>query len=109
MWHFVAIADPQAPDVRASARAITPGGAGAVSTRVHEDDAPSTADADLRISLNRFRQLRQDGAVMVIDVRSEHEYRAGHLPGATWIPLERIRGVAARLLALGRPIVAYCS
>jgi ubiquinone/menaquinone biosynthesis C-methylase UbiE len=109
MWLLVAIPDPQAPDVSASAPAVTTGGVGAVSTRVREDDAPSTADADLRISLDRFKQLRQDGAVMVIDVRFEQEYRAGHLPGATWIPLERIPGEAARLQALGRPIVTYCS
>lgn len=45
--------------------------------------------------------------VVVLDVRPEPEYRAGHLPGAISIPVNEL---AARLgeLPRGREIVAYC-
>jgi ubiquinone/menaquinone biosynthesis C-methylase UbiE len=109
MWLAVAIPDPQASEVSASAPAVTPDGAGARSACPGGDRALSSADPDLRIPFERFAQLRQDGAAVVIDVRGEEEYRAGHVPGATWIPMERIRGEATRLQALGRPIVTYCS
>lgn len=49
----------------------------------------------------------RDGRVVVIDVRPEEEYRAGHIPGARSIPLEELE---RRLTELPRrrEIVAYC-
>lgn len=53
------------------------------------------------------RRLRRGDDLVVIDVRPEEEYAAGHLPGALSIPLDelakRIRG-----LPKDREIVAYC-
>lgn len=47
------------------------------------------------------------GTVLVVDVRPEEEYRAGHIPGAVSIPLaeleRRVGGLPAR-----REVVAYC-
>jgi ubiquinone/menaquinone biosynthesis C-methylase UbiE len=108
MWLAVAIPDPQASDVSATP-AAGPERSGEASTRVRDDDGRSSTDADLRMPFERFKQLRQDGAAVVIDVRGEEEYRAGHVPRATWIPMERIRSEATRLQELGRPIVTYCS
>ena len=53
-----------------------------------------------------FRRLR-DGQVLVLDVRPEAEYAAGHIPGAISLPHDQ---VAARLAELpeGADIVAYC-
>lgn len=47
------------------------------------------------------------GDVVVLDVRPEPEYAAGHLPGAVHIPLDEL---ADRLSELppGRDVVAYC-
>ena len=47
------------------------------------------------------------GDIVVLDVRPELEYVAGHLPGAIHIPLEEL---AERLseLPIDREIVAYC-
>lgn len=47
------------------------------------------------------------GMVIVLDVRPEEEYRAGHVPGAISVPLGRL---AARLKTLPRSkeVVAYC-
>lgn len=49
----------------------------------------------------------QDGDVVVIDVRSEAEYLAGHLPFARSMPLAEIEHRLAEL-PNGKDIVAYC-
>jgi rhodanese-related sulfurtransferase/DNA-binding transcriptional ArsR family regulator len=48
-----------------------------------------------------------DGQVLVLDVRPEAEYAAGHIPGAVNVPHDQL---AARLAELpdGADIVAYC-
>lgn len=45
--------------------------------------------------------------VVVIDVRPEEEYRAGHIRGALGIPLEKLKGRLAKL-PRKKDIVAYC-
>jgi rhodanese-related sulfurtransferase len=47
------------------------------------------------------------GNVVVLDVRPEPEYRAGHIPGALSVPLDSLERVAATL-PRRREIVAYC-
>jgi rhodanese-related sulfurtransferase len=58
---------------------------------------------DRDVLLKRVRE----GAVTVLDVRPEEEYRAGHIPGAISIPLKEME---RRLSDLPRDqeIVAYC-
>jgi rhodanese-related sulfurtransferase/biotin operon repressor len=52
---------------------------------------------------NRLRR----GDVVVVDVRPEEEYRAGHIPGARSVPIEELE---ARLAEIGdrQEVVAYC-
>lgn len=49
----------------------------------------------------------QSGEVVVIDVRPEEEYEAGHLPYARSMPLAEIRTRVAEL-PNDKPIIAYC-
>ena len=52
--------------------------------------------------------VAQEGALL-LDVRSEREFAAGHLPGAVNVPVTQL---AAQLETLGdkrRPIVVYCA
>jgi rhodanese-related sulfurtransferase len=53
-----------------------------------------------------FRRLH-DGQVLVLDVRPEAEYAAGHIPGAVSVPHDQL---AARLAELPEKadIIAYC-
>jgi hydroxyacylglutathione hydrolase len=54
-----------------------------------------------------LRKLRADGGVTVIDVRGPDEWRHGHLPGATHIPLAALPGKIEQLDRSG-PIVLHC-
>jgi rhodanese-related sulfurtransferase/DNA-binding MarR family transcriptional regulator len=48
-----------------------------------------------------------DGQVLVLDVRPEAEYAAGHIPGAVNVPHDQLAARLAELPA-GTDIVAYC-
>jgi rhodanese-related sulfurtransferase len=52
------------------------------------------------------RRLR-DGQVLVLDVRPQAEYAAGHIPGAVNVPHDQLAARLAELPA-GTDIVAYC-
>src|SRR5918995_2300605 len=72
-----------------------------VEAYLEDRDALEAVDAtDL---LERLR----DGSVVVLDVRPEEEYRAGHIPGALSVPVEALEA-ALKTLPRGREVVAYC-
>jgi rhodanese-related sulfurtransferase len=48
-----------------------------------------------------------DGSVVVLDVRPEEEYRAGHIPDALSVPVDALEA-ALQTLPKDREIVAYC-
>ncbi len=66
-------------------------------------EAPNVEQVDRHTLLARLRA----GDAVLIDVRPQEEYVAGHLPGALSIPLDEL---SARLKELekGREVVAYC-
>ena len=43
------------------------------------------ADATRNVSIDEFDQLRTNASHVVLDVRTEKEFKAGHIPGATLI------------------------
>lgn len=49
----------------------------------------------------------REGGVIVLDVRPEEEYRAGHIPGAHSVPLERLEAYLEEI-PRDQEIVAYC-
>lgn len=53
-----------------------------------------------------LRRIRE-GAVTLVDVRPEAEFRAGHLAGARNLPLAELRARMGEL-PRGREVVAYC-
>lgn len=59
------------------------------------------------ITREELRDRMERGEVVVIDVRPEAEYAAGHLPGAISIPPHRLEDALDRLPD-GGDVVAYC-
>jgi rhodanese-related sulfurtransferase len=59
------------------------------------------------LSAPELRERLREGKVVVLDVRPEAEYRAGHIAGALSAPLERLESIASGLRSR-REIVAYC-
>jgi rhodanese-related sulfurtransferase len=60
-----------------------------------------------RVSGEDLMQRVRKGEVIVLDVRPELEYRAGHIPGARSVPLSELKRHLANL-PKNREIVAYC-
>lgn len=54
-----------------------------------------------------FRKLMEAGAV-IVDVRSQGEYRSGHIPGSKNIPLEQVKSKVAELKKSGKPVITVC-
>lgn len=59
------------------------------------------------ISREQLRERLDRGDVVVIDVRPEAEYAAGHVPGAVNIPPDQLDGLLDDL-PRDRDVVAYC-
>src|SRR5262245_24867377 len=72
-------------------------------------DESAQASPDLRIPFDLFKRRRADGSIVVVDVRSEEEFLAGHIPGALWIELADLSTHVEQLRSLRKPIVTYCS
>jgi rhodanese-related sulfurtransferase len=58
------------------------------------------------ISRDEAQKLIEDGAQLV-DVRTEHEWEAGRIAGATHLPLAELAERAAEI-DRDRPVVLYC-
>jgi rhodanese-related sulfurtransferase len=61
-----------------------------------------------RLSATETKQLMENGAVQVVDVREDWEYESGHIPGAEHIP---VNTVFARRdeLSRNRDVIFVCS
>jgi rhodanese-related sulfurtransferase/DNA-binding transcriptional ArsR family regulator len=72
-----------------------------VETYLKDRDAMEAVDAA------GLMQRLADESVVVLDVRPEEEYRAGHIPGALSVPVESLEA-ALQVLPKDKEIVAYC-
>jgi rhodanese-related sulfurtransferase len=68
------------------------------------DEAGGTETRE--VSREEARKLVDDGAQLV-DVRAEHEWEAGHIAGATHIPLAELAERTGEIDE-DRPVVLYC-
>jgi hypothetical protein len=83
-----------------------------VAVAQHASQAPSikrpaTADEVARIPLDEFERNAAD--LIVLDVRTTEQYRAGHIPGAQSAPLAQLTSRIPDLKRAGKPIVTYCA
>jgi hydroxyacylglutathione hydrolase len=60
------------------------------------------------IDMTEMERRRVSGSARVLDVRSDAEFEAGHVPGALHIPHTRI-GAKAATLPAGQPLAVYCN
>jgi len=59
------------------------------------------------VGMTALMERLSDGSVVVLDVRPEEEYRAGHIPGALSVPVDALEAVL-QTLPKDKEIVAYC-
>jgi len=64
------------------------------------------SDAGREISREEAQKMIEAGAQLV-DVRADHEWDAGHIPGATHLPLAELAERAGEV-DKERPVVLYC-
>jgi rhodanese-related sulfurtransferase len=72
-----------------------------VETYLKDKDTMEAVDA------TGLMERLADESVVVLDVRPEEEYRAGHVPGALSVPVESLEA-ALQVLPKDKEIVAYC-
>jgi hydroxyacylglutathione hydrolase len=62
------------------------------------------------VSVADLQQLRcQDSELVVLDVRHESEWRAGHIPGALHLPLPELEARVGSVLERDRPVAIHCA
>lgn len=54
-----------------------------------------------------FKDLMTKGAI-IVDVRSQGEFRSGSVKGARNIPLDQLKSKTAELKKLGKPVITVC-
>jgi rhodanese-related sulfurtransferase/DNA-binding MarR family transcriptional regulator len=74
---------------------------GVVEAYLVDRDALEAVDA------SELLERLSSGSVVVLDVRPEEEYRAGHIPGAHSVPVDALEA-ALQTLPRDREVVAYC-
>lgn len=88
----------------------TPASAGAGSSVT----VPVTSSEEIIevIDLRKFKSMREEGSLIVIDVRDEEVFLRGHIPGARNYPLKAYDSLRTNLLkdlqAGQKPVVLYC-
>ena len=66
------------------------------------------SDDAARIKPEEVRELLKKGKAVLVDVRGEASYKAGHIKGALNIPFSGIRE-RAKELPRDKMIITYCS
>ena len=65
-------------------------------------------DGVRRITPAEARAAIEKGQAVIIDVRGEESFKAGHVKGALWIPVGDISSRSGEL-PRGKMIITYCS
>jgi rhodanese-related sulfurtransferase/DNA-binding MarR family transcriptional regulator len=102
---FYRLANERVSDLWATVREVAERQVAEV--HVLADDYLGARDGIEQLTPPELSERLARGEVVVLDVRPEPEYAAGHIPGALSAPLDALETVAARLPP-HREIVAYC-
>jgi len=71
------------------------------------ETANSNTEEFAEVDRAKLMELAEAGAILVLDIRPEDEYRAGHIPHALSVPLAELKDYLVNL-PQGLEIVAYC-
>lgn len=75
---------------------------------VYAVSAQETGGEARRITPEEARRAVESGKAIIIDVRDEASYKAGHIKGARWILADDI-GAHIKELPRDKMIITYCS
>ena len=102
---YYRLASPEVVGFWRALQTIARDSRGEVEKLVHEylgdDDIEELTKEEL------WQRLKRKDRLVVLDVRPEEEYAAGHIPGAVSIPLKELKR-RVKELPKGKQIVAYC-
>ncbi len=102
---FYRLASERVAELWAAVRDVAAQHVAEVAVLAH-DYLGERADVE-QLTATELQDRLMRGDVVVLDVRPEAEYQAGHIAGALAAPLERLASVAAGL-PKRREVVAYC-
>jgi rhodanese-related sulfurtransferase/predicted transcriptional regulator len=102
---FYRLASDRVGDLWVAVRDVAVGHVAEVS--VLADEYLGERDGIEQVSAEQLEQRLASGDVVVLDVRPEAEYRAGHIAGARSAPIASLEALASKL-PRRRGIVAYC-
>ena len=60
------------------------------------------------VSLQELKQGLADGSIVLVDIREQNEWDAGHIPGASLHPLSAFDPAALPKSEPGRRVVLHC-
>jgi predicted sulfurtransferase len=83
-------------------------GMGAICANASGLPVQANSDGVRRITPDEVRELLKKGKAVIVDVRGEASYKAGHVKGALLIPAGEI-GERAKELPKDKMILTYCS
>jgi predicted sulfurtransferase len=79
-----------------------------VSDAIGSPSPQANGDGARRIKASEAREALKNGSAVLIDVRGDASYKAGHIKGALSMPLADVRS-RAKELPKDKLIIAYCS
>lgn len=86
-----------------SAERIKSGSAG-----IPASSAPTPSDGVRRVTIAELKEMLANNQAVVIDVRTQASFNAGHIPGARLIPEAEVKNHSAEL-PKDKLIVTYCA
>lgn len=101
------LASPEVVGFWRSLQTIARESRGEVERLVHEYLGDEGDDIEELTKEELWQRIKRKDKLVVLDVRPQEEYEAGHLPGAVSIPLDELKK-RIKELPKSKQIVAYC-
>ena len=71
--------------------------------------AKGKPEPSLLIDVDDVVRIVSEGDVVILDIRDEHSYLDGHIPGAILVPFPAVDSAAQSLQGINASIITYCS